>query len=391
MRNGLPAFLIAVIARKRTPAAHKAAAALALCGFWGAVWARYRRSGHAQTAHERQLMATASFESYRRHYNERVPTIEEELEIWGAYHRHRHEMRYDLVAKEVLGHLLPGGTVADIGCGSAALADRLQHLDAHYIGIEYGWHQVSFAAKKHDCATSRGPLSTSLVDTEAEMSRSPSKVGRLRTSFVQAGAETLPIRDGSVDVVVMSEVIEHLLRPELAVWEIARVLKPGGVFVMTTNNASEVPLRSPLSHLLPWAEKALGATHPRLISLRPWVWPEPVEQVSIDGTLTEIYVPHTHHIQAETTSLFAAAGLSRIRWSTFEFPPPQSATAKALEARGELGRQAVDMIEAVARRLPMIKRMGCHLMMTARKTGPAVAAQPPQGIWPGPFSCEVAL
>ena len=48
-------------------------------------------------------------------------------------------------------------------------------------------------------------------------------------------------------------------RPERAVWEVARVLRPQGVYVLTTNNASEMPLRSPLSHLFVWAEKALGA------------------------------------------------------------------------------------------------------------------------------------
>ena len=32
---------------------------------------------------------------------------------------------------------------------------------------------------------------------------------------------------------------------------------------MTTNNASEMPLYSPLTHLLPWVEKAMGAIRPR--------------------------------------------------------------------------------------------------------------------------------
>jgi len=36
-------------------------------------------------------MGTATREAYKRHYNERVPTIEEEFEVWGRYHQHRHE------------------------------------------------------------------------------------------------------------------------------------------------------------------------------------------------------------------------------------------------------------------------------------------------------------
>jgi len=155
---------------------------------------------------------------------------------------------------------------------------------------------------------------------------------------------------------------------------------------MTTNNASEVPLRSPLSHLFAWLEKAVGAEYSELISLRPWVWPEPVDPALLPEGSPPVYLPHTHHIQAETRRLFAAAGLHTVEWSTFEFPPPQSRTAQALEARGEPGRKVVDVIEAVARRVPLVNRLGCHLLMIARKEGRADAAEPPPGVWPGPFS-----
>src|SRR3954468_23978573 len=116
------------------------------------------------------------------------------------------------------------------------------------------------------------------------------------------------MRPNTVDTVVFSEVIEHLMQPELAVWEIARVLRPGGVLLMTTNNASEVPLRSPVSHLFAWLEKAFGAYHPRLISLRPWVWPWPVDADLVAGD-GRVFLPHTHHIYAETRDMFAAAGM----------------------------------------------------------------------------------
>src|SRR5439155_15512581 len=138
-------------------------------------------------------------------------------------------------------------------------------------------------------------------------------------------------------VVVMTEVIEHLLRPERAVWEVSRVLKPGGVFIMTTNNASEAPLRTPLSHLFAWIEKAVGWDHPEAISLRPWVWPEPVDRALLPEGSPDVYVPHTHHIQGETRALFRAAGLETFAASSFEFPPPQSALARWLDARGEPG------------------------------------------------------
>jgi SAM-dependent methyltransferase len=254
--------------------------------------------------------------------------------------------------------------VLDVGCGSALVADRVRDLDATYVGFDFGGHHIEYAAKKYADVTDRN----------------------LRTQFCRGDGEKMPFGDGIADVVVFSEVIEHLIRPELAVWEISRVLKPGGVLIMTTNNASEVPLRSPLTHLFAWFEKALGAERPELISLRPWVWPWPVDRDLLPEGSPDVYVPHTHHIMAETRAMFAAAGLDTFRWSTFEFPPPQAATAMWLDKRGPAGRKAVDVIEWVAQRTPGVRRLGCHVFMRARKTTDPVAPTPPPGVWPGPFS-----
>jgi ubiquinone/menaquinone biosynthesis C-methylase UbiE len=362
VRLGIPLGLVAAFVRARRPIARLGALST-LVGVWTLLYARYRRGGRAQTAHEYDLLRTASLEAFSRHYNERVPTIEEEFDLWGEYHQHRHEMRYDLLGDAVRRHLPAGGAVLDVGCGSALVADRILDLDGTYVGVDYGGHHSVYAAKR--LRGSERPL---------------------RTAIGQCDGEHLPFADESFDVVVMSEVIEHLMQPELATWEVARVLRPGGVFVMTTNNASEVPLRSPLSHLFAWLEKALGAYRPSWISLRPWIWPEPVDPSILSEDVGPVYVPHTHHIYAETRDLFRAAGMETFEWSTFEFPPPQAALAQWLDARGDRGKQIVDGIEAVCRRVPLVRRMGCHLFMQARKVTTPLAPAPPPGVWDGPFS-----
>jgi hypothetical protein len=116
------------------------------------------------------------------------------------------------------------------------------------------------------------------------------------------------------------------------------------------------------------------------------VWPEPVDRSLLPDGSDDVYLPHTHHIAAETADLLHAAGLSVDRWSTFEFPPPQSATAAWLAERGGAGRRAVDVLEAVAQRIPLVRRMGCHLFLVATKVGVPVAPEPPPGLWPGPLS-----
>jgi ubiquinone/menaquinone biosynthesis C-methylase UbiE len=362
-RNGVPLALIGAMARPGASRLQRVAAAFALVGLWTVVYARYRKGNKAKTAEERELLKRVSWEAFWRHYNERVPTIEEEFDLWGPYHQHRHEMRYDLVGAAVRDHLLEGGRVLDVGCGSGLVADRILDKDATYIGFDFGGHHIEYAHKRFSDI------------------RSP-----LKTVFARGDGQKIPFADASVDVVVLSEVIEHLLQPELAVWEIARVLKPGGVFVMTTNNASEVPLRSPLSHLFAWLEKAAGADHPSLISLRPWVWPYPVDRDLLPEGSPDVYLPHTHHIQAETRAMFGAAGMDTFHWSTFEFPPPQAALAQWLDKRGALGRQIVDVIEWGAQHTPIVRRLGCHVFMLSRKTGDPIAPEPPPGVWPGPFS-----
>jgi ubiquinone/menaquinone biosynthesis C-methylase UbiE len=364
-RQAIPTLGVAAAVRPGASKLQRIAGAAAAVGVWSAVYAKYRKAGLKQTAKERELLRTASWEAYTRHYNERVPTIEEEFDIWGEYHQHRHEMRYDLVAEKVRTFLPSGGKVLDIGCGSCLVADRLEGVDATYVGLDFPHHHINYAKKRFDDAG-----------------------GTLRMEFVRGDGEKLPFKPGTFDVIVMSEVIEHLMRPEDAVWELSRVLKPGGVFVMTTNNASEVPLRSPLSHLFAWLEKAFGAYHPELISLRPWIWPWPVDKDLVGGA--NVYLPHTHHIYAQTRDMFSAAGLDPVSFSTFEFPPPQAAMSAWLDKRGDAGKRAVDVMEAVATRIPLVKRLGCHVLVVSRKATRAVPATPPPGTWPGPFSDAAA-
>lgn len=52
--------------------------------------------------------------------------------------------------------------------------------------------------------------------------------------FSQGDLEALPFKDAVFDTITALEVLEHLLHPEQALREIHRVLKPGGVLVMSS-------------------------------------------------------------------------------------------------------------------------------------------------------------
>ena len=354
-----------LVATVVAPGWWRVVAAAGLVALWALVYLRYRARGLEQTRRERAWLAATDWAAIDRYYKAGDATIQEAFEVWGAYHQHRHEMRYDLVGDAVRRYLpSSGGRVLDVGCGGGLVAERIKDRAAGYVGIDIPTRSLLVAA----------------AERSAEEA--------LHTAWASASGDGLPFAAASFDVVVFSEVIEHLLQPELTVWEISRVLRPGGVLVMTTNNASEVPERSPLTHLFAWLEKALGATRPRLISRRPWVWPTPIDPEFATPGAPPTYLAHTHHIFGETEALFAAAGLATVRWSTFEFPPPQAVTSARLERWGGAGRRIVDVIEATARRLPLVRRLGCHLMIVSRKVGPPVSPTPPAGVWPGPFSQE---
>ncbi len=57
---------------------------------------------------------------------------------------------------------------------------------------------------------------------------------------VDLSKNRLPVEEASFDCVVASEVIEHVFDTDFLVEEIRRVLKPGGIFVVTTPNLASI-------------------------------------------------------------------------------------------------------------------------------------------------------
>jgi len=67
-----------------------------------------------------------------------------------------------------------------------------------------------------------------------EPSRAAREVaGAKGVTVVEGTFEAIPARDGSVDLLVALDVLEHCAAPELALADALRVLKPGGLLVLT--------------------------------------------------------------------------------------------------------------------------------------------------------------
>lgn len=91
------------------------------------------------------------------------------------------------------------GTVLDVGCADRWVESRLPAC-CEYVGLDY--------------------LPTGGVLYEAR-------------PHVFADAARLPVREGSMDTVIMLEVLEHVRHPSEALAEVARVLSPGGLLLLT--------------------------------------------------------------------------------------------------------------------------------------------------------------
>ena len=113
---------------------------------------------------------------------------------------------------------------------------------------------------------------------------------RLGYDVVEADVdEGLPFGDGAFDVVTANQVIEHVRRTDTFLREVRRVLAPGGIACLSTNNlaswhtvgslvlgyqpmpahvSDEVIVGNPLDPLRGRAHQDLGRTHLRLFTAR---------------------------------------------------------------------------------------------------------------------------
>lgn len=111
-----------------------------------------------------------------------------------------------------------GLQVLDVGCGGGLLSEPLARMGCAVTGIDRS-----------------GPT--------LQAARSHAEASALAIDYLQGSAEDLPFEAGRFDVAVCCDVLEHVDEIDVVVAEIARVLRPGGVFLFDTINRT---LRSKL-------------------------------------------------------------------------------------------------------------------------------------------------
>ena len=113
-------------------------------------------------------------------------------------HFHRYMFALEFVA---------GCDVLDIACGEGYGTDLLGCCAKTVVGVDIAEEVVVHASKKYSSA---------------------------KVAFRQGRAESIPLEDSTVDVVVSFETIEHHDKHEEMIAEIRRVLRPGGLLLISS-------------------------------------------------------------------------------------------------------------------------------------------------------------
>ena len=144
-------------------------------------------------------------------------------ELWRRFYPPDFRGMYDRLQDAIDQYVRPTDAVLDAGCGSGRV---FQHR----------------LAGRAQTGARPGVRRVVGVDVTDEPRGNPNI-----DDAVKGDLRALPLAEGAFDLIVMSHVAEHLIEPEAAFRELARVLRPGGrLLLLTPNRWHYVPLAARL-------------------------------------------------------------------------------------------------------------------------------------------------
>lgn len=163
--------------------------------------------------------------------------------------------------------------------------------------------------------------------------------------FAAAPAEVLPFEGGSFDLVGCRIAAHHFADPERFVCEAARVLRPGGLFMLVDNISPEDP---DLAELMNDLERRRDPSHVRAYSVRQWVTWVAGAGLELQG-LSRWYVekPFAAWLARAQTPLDVGASLAR---DVLALTPAQKAYFRVRAGEGGLESVAHEAVLMVGKK-----------------------------------------
>ncbi|MGB1287046.1 MAG: class I SAM-dependent methyltransferase [Aggregatilineales bacterium] len=134
---------------------------------------------------------------------------------------------YEQMIRDILQTMPNDMLVLDMGCGRGGVIEQLTDLEFRSIGIDPDFASI----QEHRLEHFTGAV---------------------------ANSDDIPLPTACVDVIISAWVLEHLPNPEKTFSEIARVLKPGGMFIFIAPNKN-----SPIT----WLNRALKPLQNTLVPM----------------------------------------------------------------------------------------------------------------------------
>ena len=150
--------------------------------------------------------------------------------------------RRSSLIKDLLSKCSPKGSALEVGCGTGAITPVLLN---------------------RGLSVTVGDISAKLAETTA---------ARYGVMGSECNATAINFPDQSVDLVLSSEVIEHVPDPHKALQEMCRIVSMGGFLVVTSPNKLWYPLL--------WIAQKIGAR--KFSGNEIWLWPTEARKVIED-------------------------------------------------------------------------------------------------------------
>jgi ubiquinone/menaquinone biosynthesis C-methylase UbiE len=175
---------------------------------------------------------------------------------------------------ETVASRLPCERFLDAGCGDGRYLAALARLPERP-------HQV---------------VGTDIAERILATARRATEAAGIDAELVRANLEALPFEDASFDLVLCTQVLEHVLDPAAALRELARVLRPRGTLVLSTDNRRAL------------VSRALNAPRAALVRV-----------LGLSGRRKRVEFPHGSFSSDDLAALLRRAGLEPEDAETFRF------------------------------------------------------------------------
>jgi 2-polyprenyl-3-methyl-5-hydroxy-6-metoxy-1,4-benzoquinol methylase len=143
-----------------------------------------------------------------------------------------------LEGHDLHGRDLHGQDWLDAGCGSGTLARHLFEAGANVLAVDAAEEMITLARELNSQDVAR--LDVAGLDVaRLDVARHGERSRQLRFEQIATIAK-LPLADQSLDGILCSSVLEYVPDPEACLSEFARVLRPGGLLIVSVANRNSL-------------------------------------------------------------------------------------------------------------------------------------------------------